>query len=483
MMVTILNMKALIEKYNKISLPARAALWVAFAQFLKTGLHMLTTPFFTRILDTSEYGRVSTFMSWCDVLVILITLSVWRGILNLYKKDYNKDQVLAFVFSLSYSVGFVFSAIMLIFYECINQLINLPQILYFCLIIFVFSQNIMIAWTVRMQYDYKYKSIVAYSISFSFISLFGEVLSVLFIKNVAESMIIPQVLCITVFSTVVSIWYFSEYGFRKNNYIWKFCLFFAIPLIPHYLSEVVLHSSDRIMINDMCGSSEVAVYSIAYSVASIICLITSAVNSSFVPYQYQKITNKEYAVLARNTNYIFIFIAGCSLPIMMFSQEIVAIFAGSKYHESVNLIIPITIGVFFNYMFQLFARVQEYFEQKYTIVISSVSCALLNLILNYFFIRIYGYYAAAYTTLICYLLFCIMHYFFYRMACKKNIGIEIYDVKSLAFISVMLCVVSFNIYLVNKIPLIKYFVLFIFCILIYVYKDKMNKFVKNLRGS
>lgn len=88
---------------------------------------------------------------------------------------------------------------------------------------------------------------------------------------------------------------------------------------------------------------------------------------------------------------------------MLFSKEIVLIFGGQKYIDSVNLIVPICIGIYFNYMFQLFARVQEYFEKKLTVVIPSVLCAIMNIVLNYVFIKLYGYQAVAYTTVFSYM--------------------------------------------------------------------------------
>ena len=84
--------------------------------------------------------------------------------------------------------------------------------------------------------------------------------------------------------------------------IWFFCpLGFCIPLMPHYLSEFILQSSDKIMINYLCGSRDVALYSVAYSAGSLITLITSAINSTFAPYQYQKIKSGEYALLAKKS--------------------------------------------------------------------------------------------------------------------------------------------------------------------------------------
>ena len=78
--------------------------------------------------------------------------------------------------------------------------------------------------------------------------------------------------------------------------------------MPHYLSEFVLQSSDKIMINYLCGTSDVALYSIAYSAGSLINLITGAINSTFAPYQYQKIKAGEYELLAKRANQVLLFV-------------------------------------------------------------------------------------------------------------------------------------------------------------------------------
>lgn len=98
--------------------------------------------------------------------------------------------------------------------------------------------------------------------------------------------------------------------------------------MPHYLSEFILQSSDKIMINYLCGSRDVALYSVAYSAGSLITLITSAINSTFAPYQYQKIKSGEYALLAKRANEVLIFVGAMLAGIMIFSREIVLIFGG-----------------------------------------------------------------------------------------------------------------------------------------------------------
>ncbi len=62
-------------------------------------------------------------------------------------------------------------------------------------------------------------------------------------------------------------------------------------------------------------------------------------------------------------------------------------------------------SVFFMFLYPLFANIEFYYEKTKFVMVASCSGALLNILLNYIFIGLYGYYAAGYTTLICYMVF------------------------------------------------------------------------------
>ena len=71
-------------------------------------------------------------------------------------------------------------------------------------------------------------------------------------------------------------------------------------------------------------------------------------------------------------------------------------------------------------------------------MVASVLAAGLNILLNYIFIRIYGYYAAGYTTLFCYIIYSIGHYLFMRSVSRQEMGgIRIYNTKQLGLISIV----------------------------------------------
>lgn len=476
-------MEKLKKKYRELSLPQKTALWFAICQFLQKGIGMLTTPIFTRLLATSEYGIASTFIAWTSVISPVITLSTWRGMMNLFSKDEDREEVLASNISMSFVISLLFSSIIMVFQNAIIEKTSMSLTFLWLVVLHSIAQNIIYAWNTKLQYEYHFKPLIIVTLINTAITAFGGAGCVYFISRTAISKIAPQALCSIAIVAWIVLAYRKSISRSFNKRIWLFSLGFSVPLIPHYLSEVVLQSSDRIMISEMCSSSDVAIYSIAYSVGNLIFLAIGAVNTSFVPYQYQKIKDHDYNKLANVTNYIIAFVAVVMVFIMLFGKEIILIFGGVKYLDSVDVIYPICLGVFFNYVFQVFARVQEYFEQKHTIVLASIFCAILNIVLNYYFIQIFGYRAAAYTTFVCYFIFCILHYCFYRMCCKKNIGQEIYDVKGLSLISLVLTVATVIIKFLNEIMLIKYLVLFSTVLLIIIFKKKIVTIINILRGA
>lgn len=472
--------KRIINKYHKLPIPFKATIWMTLCQFLQKGLSILTTPFFTRILSTEEYGRMSVFFSWESMVSLLITLSSAKAINNLCVRYEDKKEVLSCIIGLNISLSAFFTLLIGVLFGTVIRFTGLSKLLIICMIIHCFFQSNILCWIGIKQYDYEYRIVVYEILAYSVVSTIGGLMTVVFITQTAEARIIPQVIASVILGLLIILSTFRNNKKFHNQEIWKYTICFSVPLLPHYFSEIILLNSDRIMIDRMCGSTDVAIYSIAYSVGSLITMMTGAINSAFMPYQYHKITDKEYKVLAKNTNYIIGFIAFCLCGVMLFGREVVLIFGGTKYLKSVSLIIPISLGVFFNYVFQLFARVQEYFEQKYTIVIASVSCALLNIILNFVFINLYGYKAAAYTTFACYFTFCFLHYLFYKKACKKYVGQEIYDVKGLALISVALIALSLVISIVSRLYFVKYIALLITFIIVIWKCKRIIEFAKTI---
>lgn len=469
------------NKYMEMSKPVKAAFWFTVCNFLQRGISMITTPIFTRMLSTSEYGLYSTYLSWENVLLMVVTLSLYKAIMNLYVKYDNQEKVLSAVCGLELVLSLLWLSIGFVFRKPIADLLQLPVDLVCCLFVSFIFQAVFQCWSLYKRYVYDYRTLILTTLISTAGSAILGVVAVAFVSPTAEARVISSTFVTAVIGVVLYVTVFKNGKIFFDKSVWVFSLGFCVPLMPHYLSEFVLQSSDKIMINYLCGTSEVALYSIAYSAGSLINLITGAINSTFAPYQYQKIKAGEYELLAKRANQVLLFVGAILVGIMLFSREIVLIFGGAKYIESVNVIIPICIGVYFNYMFQLFARVQEYYERKMTVVIPSILCAILNLILNYIFIKLCGYQAAAYTTFVCYALFCLIHYYFYKKVCKEVLnGQRLYDGKGILLISLGVTVIGIAVMFINRFLWLKYSIIIAILVALIVKRHTIINIVKNM---
>ena len=64
----------MIDRYKKIPIAVRAGIWLTLCSLIQKGISVITVPVFTRILSTEDYGLVSVFVSWTNI-IILFTLT------------------------------------------------------------------------------------------------------------------------------------------------------------------------------------------------------------------------------------------------------------------------------------------------------------------------------------------------------------------------------------------------------------------------
>ena len=62
------------SKYNLMPIQVKASFWFLICSFLQKGISVITTPIFTRLLTTSEYGQLNVFNSWLGIITIIVFL-------------------------------------------------------------------------------------------------------------------------------------------------------------------------------------------------------------------------------------------------------------------------------------------------------------------------------------------------------------------------------------------------------------------------
>ena len=68
------------ERYREMPVQIKASFWFLLCSFLQKGISVITTPIFTRLLSTAEYGQYNVFNSWLSIATIFITLNLSYGV-------------------------------------------------------------------------------------------------------------------------------------------------------------------------------------------------------------------------------------------------------------------------------------------------------------------------------------------------------------------------------------------------------------------
>ena len=152
--------------------------------------------------------------------------------------------------------------------------------------------------------------------------------------------------------------------------------------------------------------------------------------------------------------------------------------------EAIWVMPPISLSVYYMFMYNLFSNFEFYFEKPYYVSAATFIGAGLNVILNYIFIQMFGYVAAGYTTLICYFAFCVAHYCFMRIVLKKEcIDTRVYSIKVIAAISLAVTAAGMLIMLSYNNNYIRYGLLAIIIIVCLIERNRLKDFALRILGK
>lgn len=473
--------KRVSDKYSTMSEQIKISFWFTISNIISNGISYLTLPVFTRLLSTEEYGQVSIFNSWNTIIMVLVTFNLSSGVfMTGYVKFKGKeDRLISSFQGLVTTIAGVYSVIFVIFRKNLENYLELETWMMLLMILECVLSSSYNMWAMKLKFNCRYKMLVAIALLTSVCNPVLGVILICSFKDGAAAKIISSVAV----QLVLTGWIYFNNIVKGRCYFnlkfWNYALMFGIPLIPHYLSLVVLNQSDRLMIASLCGKSQSGIYSIGYSISMLINLVISGLNTAFGPWIIQKLHNKQYEEIKCRTNQILTFVLVMALGIISIEPELIKIVTTKDYYGAMIVMPPITIGLFFSYLNNTFARVEFYYEKKYYIAAFSVFAALLNIVLNRALIPVFGYIAAGYTTLVSYIVLGILHYIAYRIIADHEMnGEKVYDLTYIVFLSATAIVISFVMTLLIDLWMIRYLIIII--LLIMVIKNR-NKLVNIMR--
>lgn len=468
--------KELKEKYDKTPVQLKAGGWFLICTFFQTAVVSLTTPIFTRLMTTEEYGQFSAFYSWLEIIQIFATLNLSSAMYGqgLIKFKEERNIFSSSLQGLTTTLILVWTVLYLIFHQFWNDRFKLTTVQMLSMLVMIWATAVFGFWAGEQRVLYRYRTLVRISLPVSFAMPLVGILFVICAKDKVTARILGMTFVQLIgYSGLYVIQMCRGKKFFSKRF-WKYALLYNLPLIPHYLSLKVLNSADRIMIRDMIGDGEAGIYSLAYSVALIMTFFNTALSQTIDPWLFQKIKDRRIQDIAPVSYISLGIVAVCNIILILCAPEIVAIFAPKPYYDAIWIIPPVAMSAFFMYSYGLFSKFAFYFEKTVFIMLASVIGAVTNVLLNYICIQRFGYVAAGYTTLVCYILYSVCHYIFMTIICRQFAdGIKPYKLVYLLGIAVPFVLLGFMLLLTYEHPIIRYTLMAVCFVLIFVFRKKL----------
>ena len=265
-----------------------------------------------------------------------------------------------------------------------------------------------------------------------------------------------------------------------NKEYWSFGIKLSIPLMIHSLAKNILDVSDRSMISIYCGKSDVGIYGTIYSISALSLIVWNSINSAFVPYLYDKLecdTKESNREIGKITYIMMIIYAVVCVCLTAVAPEIVRLLATNDYYQAVYIIPPIAAGIFLTCVYNMFANVILYHKKTVGVMIATIVAAIVNMILNAIFIPMYGYIAAAYTTLAAFIVLAISQGVVMKYVHRK----KLYNMKLVFLLSLIVVIICIAFNALYSSIIIRYSVTILLLITLFVFRKSIIQILKTVK--
>ncbi|MDD6175429.1 MAG: polysaccharide biosynthesis C-terminal domain-containing protein [Firmicutes bacterium] len=388
-------------------------------------LTFLLVPLYTRILTTAEFNASDLIQQTGNLLVPLVSVGMASALIR-FGLDKSYDKVSVFSTALM-TAGCGFAVFLLI-----SPLILLvPDISEHLVLLILF----VIMSALRSLCSQFVRSL-GYVKLFSYDGVQSTVLTIVF--NVLFLVVFRMGVTGYILATVVSDFLSALFLFlmadlhryvrfsKTDREVFRAMVRFSVPMIPTALFWWIINVSDRYAVTWMVGRAEAGIYAAAYKVPTIVSLVSSVFTEAW---QMSAVMEKDSA--NRDQFFTKVFSALSSLlfltssALIVCSKLITKILVGPSFYESWRYIPILVVATSFSCFANFLNSVYMVERKSVLSLLTVMSGAVSNVVLNILLIPPMGVNGAALATFISYVLVFVMR----AVTSRKYIRIGFHPVR------------------------------------------------------
>lgn len=414
---------------SKDRLAVKAGLWYVVSSVLIRLVSLITTPLFTRLLTTQQYGAAGTFQSWYSLLATVFSLNLMSSV-GRAKLDFpdRLDDYIGSVSSLSMLVSLALSAAAVLFLQPVSAFLELTRRETLLLLIYLcFAPAIAFAQA-GLRYRYRYRENVAVQ---WYLALGPALLSLGLILFAPEDRGFSRMIGLTAPTVLLSLVFWARIlsggqAWMDRTYC-RYGLSLSLPMMLHALSMSLLAQSDKLVIARFGGQTEVAYYHLVRNYALLLFLLYDTVNQAWLPWFHDSLKEGRRNEIRSMVRLLSALSCLGGLFLIAFGPEAVLLLGGSAYAPALSAVPPTVMGVVCQCLYSHYINLVLHEKKTRYVSFGTMAAAMLNLGLNLLFVPRYGFTAAAYTTFVSFLALLLIHFLFVR----KKLRIRLYDDRQL----------------------------------------------------
>jgi O-antigen/teichoic acid export membrane protein len=408
------------------------------ATVLPRMLSFILVPLYTTkgvLSSVAEYGEVSVIFSYFVLLNVILSYGMETAFFRFFNKEDDKESVIGTsTISLMIS-SFLFFAFALLFENQIANYIGI-HVKYINLVIWILLLDalaiIPFAWLRATQRPIRYAIIkilnVAVNIGLNLFFLIGlknwasngSFLEILYIPNFEISYIFIANLIASAVTLLFMFPFYSKIKYVFNAELWKSMMRYAFPVLIAGVAFSINETFDRILLKELLPESiaetHIGMYSACYKISLFMTLFATAYRLGIEPFffSHAKSENpqKNYAIILE------FFVATGSiilLSVVVFADILKPFIVRSEAYWEAMWVVPIILIA--NFFLGIYHNLSVWYKitdkTKFGAYISIVG-AIITLIINFLFIKLYSYKASAVATLMAYAAMMILSYYYGR---------------------------------------------------------------------
>lgn len=381
------------EKRGSTSLALKAGFWYVVSNFFVKALSFITTPLFSRLMSTEQYGEFSNYASWQSTLLVLTGAELHSTLSRAYY-DYT-DDFDQYVSSVTFS-GCLFTVFSyLLFQVCspwIYSVVAIPKQFTHMLFFTMTFQTCKAIWLARERTLYRYKAVAGVSVLNLAVPTLIALALVLFLPENQRlgARIYGTYIPMTIIGIVCAVsMVLKGRTFRLKHL--QYALKLSLPLLVHNLTVTLLTSSNTMVTKGFIGAEAAAMVSMTTSAIHILTILFQALTGAVTTWLMDNLNQNNTGVARKGILIYSAGVAGVAIGTILLTPEIIWVLGGQKYMAAVDLIPGMVLGIVFQSIASVFSIILTYDKNVVKTAIWTGIVAAFSIVAKILLLPAYGY--------------------------------------------------------------------------------------------